>query len=1437
MTALITLQISGILVNAANNYPVCGLQVKAYAIVRAPLEGGQRQTELSTEYLIGESASGDDGRFSIIFLETRPVLHQINLLVQRKEAFILKVYSQTGQLYLTSKPLLVSSRFPITLSVPLPARPVSPSIWHEMGVRMEDARLVQINELVRQLVLTSAALSLFGDWDVETRHSIVNELEQAFLDPQGVLPKNEIGFRMLRDPEASARYLERIQPRVKDARGQQAIEEISRKAAGFGGLYEVDWVIDPIEFKQGKPGAGLSKFEEACTAGTGAVTAASVVAVAKVTDLRRYRNYLRTIYTGPTSSSDYAARKKKLESRFHQNFFTNDVSKMPANQILITIVKEILTSSTGGEYGFGLNASQIQPQGDRSKREYLDYLIGLSGLTQNELGLRYRLDFGRQDSSLSSKVEENITTLQRFFSDSHQCAREPFPIIAEVHEGKAPFFLQYEEWLSQNRPFYGENIYQIKRTFNIGIGSDDREYFIESLKTLHDSKLCNEEKRFYTDLTLIAEQVEAGHKAYSLGELKQAYEHYKQAHHLVENLVNYFESRKTKIAKDFDLKAEFLALKGMAIKNDDDLENFISNFVPRQTYYPKIWTTGQGWVNSPDAAYEWITSVRETLILSFLHLALYVLPTCLGDTALALGDYRNAVYCYGRTTRFPIGMAKSGDEAGYRKHYEDAVPLRLYHAGDLPYTANLHKSKFDQYPLSEYDESYYSFIISGTEKLSRELVDKYTPLMEERFLRLRHANSMLEWADSLYRTDDPSNIARARELYKAVLWLHGKTPPINPNWGGMKVFIPPFLHFSENPARTCQATRARIGICQLETGLNYYGCTETLVPALRYRPLKDAANSFAASAKSAQEDFLVYTGNLERLLEETLRENILTTNMLKKAHIQAQIAAEQIKIAQHGVNAAQNQLAQIDDAISAKRKELDKDFWSELVDFIGGMIGAMSGAYGKTSSASSVVGAGGSIYGALIYAGYTSAKSMGNEYEQIANEISALKAARTDALVFLDIKKRELNITSLQHQLAKADAELAMELAAKLGWFRETKLLNIDFWVNLSSLMKRVMRRYLELGAKYAWLAERALSYEQNKPIRIIRFDYFPIQIQNVTGADLLQLDLSELESSYISGIKQTVPVKHTYSLAANFPLQFGQLKKTGRCTFFTQESFFRQAYPGTYGYRIRGVNAVFLGPDLMSLGLVRGMLTNHGISLLSNHDGTTHLSVRAANGLPLSEFRLDNDMSVFGLPDEALMPFEGSGIETFWGLELSSIANPFGLKDMNDVLITFDIRAQYSPELREKDIAADPTTISRFMFMSASKFAPQAIENLCGDASIATIEFNILSLPLPEKETNRKVKNLVVFLVGGEPLNFTAIFSSTTPEIQATIHFEKSIALSNAPPLQTPAPASPLNSFVNQDADQIFKIIIDKSSKPDIEFSALKDVVLGVEYTADYCK
>ena len=347
---------------------------------------------------------------------------------------------------------------------------------------------------------------------------------------------------------------------------------------------------------------------------------------------------------------------------------------------------------------------------------------------------------------------------------------------------------------------------------------------------------------------------------------------------------------------------------------------------------------------------------RLTLWISLIHLVAEVVPVYLGDVARGLGDYPAAIDGYRLGTHFLVARAKLESEAGYpanaldlpeavgdlsvvtewQQDYDYYGPYlsgeAFYVDGGLPYTVDLGD------PRALDDTS----SLAGALSMDAWMVAETMHQVEKRLFVLRQGEAVLEWADALYRSDEPSSIQRARELYKSVLWLHGSNSNLvtNPGWGGkISLYIG-----SQNPARTAQKLRGQLGILQIEAGLNWYGSNDDLVPALRYRPLKDAADRYAAAAKSAQQDFLLFMGKLE----DAIREGLVTSNMLKKASLQERIAGEQVEIAEFGVVVAQQQVEAVEAQIKAKKAEIEDH--DSLLGQFGDLFSGMSSTLGTIPS-------------------------------------------------------------------------------------------------------------------------------------------------------------------------------------------------------------------------------------------------------------------------------------------------------------------------------------------------------------------------------------------------------------------------------------------------------------------------------------------------------
>jgi hypothetical protein len=200
-------------------------------------------------------------------------------------------------------------------------------------------------------------------------------------------------------------------------------------------------------------------------------------------------------------------------------------------------------------------------------------------------------------------------------------------------------------------------------------------------------------------------------------------------------------------------------------------------------------------------------------------------------------------------------------------------------------------------------------------------------------------------------------------------------------------------------------------------------------------------------------------------------------------------------------------------------------------------------------------------------------------------------------------------------------------------------------------------------------------------------------------------------------------------------------------------------------------------------------------------------------------------------------LPFEGSGIETVWELKLSKIGNANGFESMNDMLITFDMRASYSALLEKQHIATLPNSANRSLLVSAKAMNQGALAKFREDGGQVTLAFDLAKLAHNTNETQRKTLNFVLAAVGVDDAPFSATFSSANPAQSEAITFEKSVALSNAGALAggNAGVPLPLNTFVGLDVDQTFKLLIDADANAGTDFTNLSEVLLLVEYEATF--
>jgi hypothetical protein len=1464
---------------------------------------------------LGAATTASDGSFVIETSDDDPLISRWACALRscQEFQFQLACLDRGDEPLHRTEPLSYSEDSPVTISLPEPPARPSKDDWRALGTRMAESQTSWLDDVAIELA-TLAPRGIFADWSVVRRLAILGQLEQALLDPAGVLAGAGIPIRFARlaDEEEVSGLRDQFQ---RDQRPDllDALEVSLERARLVGGWQDMRSPVDPEPFRRGDHLEAVNRFIDRPELFPGIIGGFESPTIG-------YRDYLRDRWVdhqrfqhvlgqGPQQVATAATMIQRLNNRFHQDFATSDTTDQPANRLLAHILLKMLAAATGTGYGFGIAPATIEDQGDRGHRDYLDYLISLTGLTLEEIEKRYRLNLTRSDLALSNPVQQNIDTLQRFFTDSYQSVDDPYAvkpdraagtdellIIRFPPEAAGPFFLEYEEWLAREEPFYPENHYDPRATY-LWL-TDDRPsekareaIFANSIPVAEFLNAPSKSTYVPSGANHIAVKWQWVRNHLELQDLIVA------AHNDAKSLNYVGAEQKYELAKAWAGKMrEFIALdweylpktfprwgytptavakeqKAADVGTMEKLRQYESRYhlylgwrVPllssdliRDGSGKAIEISERWWGSRPDLFPG--PGNRGTVAYLVDHLYFRLLPACLSEVQLALGKYAEAVRqlvgragIYEQTSRWFPGPAGANifvasPEAEPFTGMTIAGTFRHFVEGRLAYASTSHRT---QHPPPD------------------PVTSVPTNRAELGYFRLKLGTAALEWADTLYRSNEPENLMRARELYKAVLFVHEDDPEITPTWERRGPLMPifPWKKSKRNPAIVSQINRARLGFVQINAGLNYYGISPTHVPPVRYRVLKEAADRFAAGARGAQTDFLNYMQQLDQL---TVSEMTART-MVAKASSAISIAQEQQKIAEFNVGEVQKQVDAINAQIAAKKAEIAKadGFFEQLKDFAGGMVdsvgklGAMAFAGeseaeaataqqlstgdilklgfkvgtatnvlgGATSALGAAAGVAGP-FGAFLYAGVSSMTSLAEAIAKRAGQLAHLQnVALPAAKALVDVKRREVTIAQLSQAIARADWQLGRDLLA----FYSQRFLNRSFLVSMAEFSNRLMRRYLDLAGATAWMAERALAFEQNRELGIIAFDYFPRNLRGVSGADLLQLHLAELEAARIQGLTQTIPVKQTVSLARDFPMEFGELKKTGFCRFATSEAPLRLVHPGVYGYRVRNVTvaATYAEP----IQPHRGLFSSQGVSIVTRDTlGSAQPLVRYPDALPLSEFRMRDDMWVFDLPDETLLPFEGSGIETVWELMLSKIGNANGFDSMTDLLITFDMRASYSAFLEKQHLAALPASTTRTLLLSAKALNLGALATFRSDGGEVTLAFDLVNIARNPNEKQRKTLNVVLAAVGVDDTPFTATFSSTNPVLNEEITFDTTVALSNAGVLAggNGGVPLPLNAFVGLDLEQVFRLTIDADDNPGTDFTRIADVLLLVEYEAGF--
>ena len=520
----------------------------------------------------------------------------------------------------------------------------------------------------------------------------------------------------------------------------------------------------------------------------------------------------------------------------------------------------------------------------------------------------------------------------------------------------------------------------------------------------------------------------------------------------------------------------------------------------------------------------------------------------------------------------------------------------------------------------------------------------------------------------------------------------------------------------DNPLIVHQKHRACILLDHLANCRNILGFTDDLVPPRRFQFLLQTARQFTDLALAAEKDLLAY----RQMFEQDSFSLLQAVNQLEAAQATENLERLKADNALGDVALAQLQLGQaqftvdhyqtlINNGLSMWEQVALTSAWTSAglsslavlpaiasialaaagvgtaATGIGGVPGAAMATIGAAGTLASAV-TGGLSSAASAAGGISTAASMTANFERRAEEwryqlgLGLFGAAIAEATVNQAIGRYQIALAE------RALADLGRKNAADVVQFLSSKFLNREMWVWMQRTTREQYRRRLNYAIGAAYMAERALSFELQRAIDIVRFDYYDPHRDGMLGASQLATDVGALENTRLDQQRRQLQLTKNLSLASLMPADFQAFRTgAGRFPFRTLLSWFDEDFPGHYLRLIKSVRltVIALVPPLDG---VHATLTNGGISQIvtgrpfvtktvrTDPETVAYTSPYQATGV----FQLD-------YAGEFRLPFEGGGVEVDWVLELPRAANPFDFQTIADIIMTIDYTASADDGYRQR--------------------------------------------------------------------------------------------------------------------------------------------------------
>jgi hypothetical protein len=377
-----------------------------------------------------------------------------------------------------------------------------------------------------------------------------------------------------------------------------------------------------------------------------------------------------------------------------------------------------------------------------------------------------------------------------------------------------------------------------------------------------------------------------------------------------------------------------------------------------------------------------------------------------------------------------------------------------------------------------------------------------------------------------------------------------------------------------------------------------------------------------------------------------------------------------------------------------------------------------------------------------------------------------LGLARQDGLIAAEQIRQAQDELAIVRQ-EKAIAQLTADQAQATVEFLDRQFTGVELYEWMSDVLVGVYRYFLLTATAMARLAQDQLAFERQEPAPgFVRVDYWqpPAEFaqngdrRGLTGSARLLQDLYQLDQYAFETDRRRLNLSQTFSLAQRAPLEFQLFQQSGALRFGTPMQWFDEDFPGHYLRLVKRVRVSVVGLIPPTHG-IRATLRSSGLSRVVTADGDVAFrevvmrrdpELVAFTGPVLAGgvFELDSQPTM-------LLPFESTGVDTMWELQLPRAANPFDFRSIADVLVTMEYTALHSDDYRRQVLQRPEITVRRGdRPLSLRRDFPDewyALHNPAPGGGARAARLTLTAADFPSHLDDVTTEQLVLFLDAGD--------------------------------------------------------------------------------------